>query len=146
MGEIMVAVGAVIEDDEGRILLVRHVPQRGGFWQGRWICPGGRLNLGEGIREGIEREVSEETNLKIRLTTPLTPFERIVKSEGKTTLHVIYIDFLAKLVEGEFRPGGDVGEGIWVAKEDIPKIWEELHDDTKRLLETAFFVLLGRLC
>jgi len=146
MGEIMVAVGAVIEDDEGRILLVRHVPQRGGFWQGRWICPGGRLNLGEGIREGIEREVSEETNLKIRLTTPLTPFERIVKSEGKTTLHVIYIDFLAKLVEGEFRPGDDVGEGMWVAKEDIPKIWEELHDDTKRLLEIAFFVLLGRLC
>ena len=146
MGEIMVAVGAVIEDDEGRILLVRHVPQRGGFWQGRWICPGGRLNFGEGIREGIEREVSEETNLKIRLTTLLIPFERIVKSEGKTTLHVIYIDFLAKLAGGEFRPGGDVGEGMWVAKEDIPKIWEELHDDTKRLLEIAFFVLLGRLC
>jgi 8-oxo-dGTP diphosphatase len=137
VGEIFVAVGAVIEDDKGRILLVRHVPQRGGFWQGKWICPGGRLNLGEGIREGIEREVSEETNLRIRLTTMLIPFERIVKLEGQTTLHVIYIDCLAKLVDGEFRPGGDVGEGIWFPKEDVPKIWEELHDDTKRLLEIA---------
>jgi len=137
VGEIFVAVGAVIEDDKGRILLVRHVPQRGGFWQGKWICPGGRLNLGEGIREGIEREVSEETNLRIRLSTMLIPFERIVKLEGQTTLHVIYIDCLAKLVGGEFRPGGDVGEGIWVLKEDVPKIWEELHDDTKRLLEIA---------
>ncbi|MBE0415993.1 MAG: NUDIX domain-containing protein [Dehalococcoidia bacterium] len=137
MRGIMVAVGAVIEDDEGRILLVKHLPERKGYWQGKWICPGGRLNLGEGIREGIEREVREETNLTIRLITPLIPFERIVKEEGKTTLHVIYIDFLAKLVGGEFRPGSDVGEGIWVPKKDIAKIWDELHDDTKRLMEIA---------
>jgi 8-oxo-dGTP diphosphatase len=135
--EIFVAVGAVIEDEEGRILLVKHVPERGGFWQGKWICPGGRLKLGEGIEEGIKREVREETNLDIRLTTPLIPFERIVKAEGKTTLHVIYIDYLAKVVGGELKVGSDVGEGIWVLKEDIPKIWEELHDDTKRLLEIA---------
>jgi len=135
--EIIFAVGAVIEDDGGRILLVRHVPERKGFWQGKWICPGGRLNLGEEIEQGIKREVREETNLEIHLTTPLVPFERIVKLEGKITLHVIYVDYLAKLVGGEFRPGGDVGEGIWVRKEDLPGIWEELHDDTKRLLEIA---------
>jgi 8-oxo-dGTP diphosphatase len=116
---------------------VKHVPERGGFGQGKWICPGGRLKLGEGIEEGIKREVREETNLDIRLTTPLIPFERIVKAEGKTTLHVIYIDYLAKVVGGELKVGSDVGEGIWVLKEDIPKIWEELHDDTKRLLEIA---------
>jgi len=136
-GEIVFAVGAVIEDDKGRILLVRHVPERGGFWQGKWICPGGRLNLGEEIEQGIKREVREETNLEIRLTTPLVPFERIVKVEGETALHVIYIDYLAKVVWGEFRPGGDVGEGIWVGREDLPGIWEELHDDTKRLLRIA---------
>ena len=133
----MVAVGAVIEDDEGRILLVKHVPEREGFWKGKWICPGGRLEWGESIRDGIEREVTEETNLKISLTAPLIPFDRIVKSEGKTTLHVIYIDFLARLVGGELRLDSDVGEGIWVSKGDIPKIWEELHEDTQRLMEIA---------
>ena len=136
-GEIFVAVGAVIEDEVGRILLVKHVPERGGFWQGRWICPGGRLRLGEAIEEGIKREVWEETRLEISLTAPLIPFERIVKSKGKTELHVIYIDYLAKLVAGEFRAGSDVGEGIWVHKGDIPRIWDELHDDTKRLLQIA---------
>ena len=138
IGKIMVAVGAVIEDDEGRILLVRHVPERKGYWQGKWICPGGRLEVGESIEKGIAREIKEETNLKIRLTTLLPPLERIVKSEGKTILHVIYIDFLARLVGGEFRPGSDVGEGIWVSKEDLPKIWDELHEDTQRLLTVAF--------
>lgn len=136
-GKIFIAVGAVIEDEVGRILLVKHVPERGGFWQGKWICPGGGLRLGEAIEEGIKREVWEETQLDIRLTTPLIPFERIVKSKGKTELHVIYIDYLSKLVAGEFRAGGDVGEGIWVNKGDIPRVWDELHDDTKRLLQIA---------
>ena len=137
MTEIMVAVGAVIEDGEDRVLLVRHVPEREGYWKGKWICPGGRLELGESIRDGIEREVMEETNLSIELTTPLVPFERIVTSDGETTLHVIYIDFLAKLVGGELRPEADVGEAMWVRREDIPGIWSELHEDTQRLMAIA---------
>ena len=54
---IMIGVGAVIDDGVGRILLVKHRPERGGFWQGKWICPGGELELGETIEEGIKREI-----------------------------------------------------------------------------------------
>ena len=138
--EIMIGVGAIIEDKEGRILLVRHIPQRGGFWQGKWICPGGELEYGETIERGITREVKEETNLEIRLVTPLIPFDRVVKEREETKLHIIYIDYLAELVGGKLKPAGDIGEAIWVQKEDLPKIWDELHDDTKRLLQIAGFV------
>ena len=134
---IMIGVGAVIEDEVGRILLVKHVPERGGFWQGKWICPGGKLELGETIEEGIKREVREETQLEIDLVTPLPPFDRIVRSDDKVSLHIIYIDYLARLVGGKLQPGSDVGEAIWVEKKHIPRIWEELHDDTKRLLQIA---------
>ena len=137
---ILVAVGAVIEDDAGRILLVRHVPQRGGFWKGKWICPGGRLELGEQIQEGIKREVREETHLEIELIEPLIPFERIVRQAGETELHVIYIDYLARLRGGELKPADDVGEAVWVSSEDIPQIWDELHEDTRRLFKIANIV------
>ena len=134
---IMVAVGAVIEDEIGRILLVKHVPERGGFWQGKWICPGGKLEFGETIEEGIRREVKEETRLEIDLIAPLHPFERIVKTNDEVSLHVIYIDYLARKIGGELKPQSDIGEAIWVKKKRIPEIWEELHDDTKRLLQIA---------
>lgn len=137
--EIMIGVGAVIEDKEGRVLLVRHVPQRGGFWQGKWICPGGKLEYGETIERGILREVREETNLEIRLTTPLIAFDRVVKQGEETKLHIIYIDYLAELVGGELKPASDVAQAIWVRKEELPRIWDELHDDTKRLLQIAGF-------
>ena len=135
MSSIMVAVGAVIEDKKGRILLVKHVPGKVGFWQGKWICPGGKLEEGETIEEGIKREVKEETNLDIELTRPLIPFDRVVKEANKIVLHVIYIDYMARLVAGELRPGSDVGEGRWVERKSLSQL--ELHEDTIRLLKIA---------
>jgi len=137
---IMIGVGAVIEDSAGRVLLVKHVPERGGFWQGKWICPGGRLEPGETIEEGIKREVREETQLEIDLLTPLPPFDTIVRSNDEVSLHVIYIDYLARVTGGELKPGSDVGEAMWVEKERIPEIWDELHEDTRRLLQIAKIV------
>jgi 8-oxo-dGTP diphosphatase len=134
---ILVAVGAVIEDDKGRILLVKHKQERGGYWQGKWICPGGELEVGEEIKEGIKREVKEETNLEVELVTPLVPFDRIVKVDGKTSLHVIYIDYVARLVSGELKVGSDAGEALWVNKKNISKMWQELHEDTQSLLKVA---------
>lgn len=134
------AVGAVIEDGKGRILLVRHKPERGGFWQGKWICPGGELELGEEIGSGIKREIKEETNLEIDLVKPLTPFDRIVKSAEGVNLHVVYIDYIANLVGGELEVSSDVGEALWVEKDKLGSLWEELHEDTKKLLELAGMV------
>ena len=98
-GYIDIGVGAVIEDDRGRLLFVRHKPERGGFWKGKWIFPGGLLEVGETVDAGIKREVLEETGLTIGLLPDLVPpVERIVKREGEVALHVVYIVKRAKLL------------------------------------------------
>jgi hypothetical protein len=70
----------------------------------------------------------------------LIPFERIVKSGDRVDLHVIYIDYLAGVVGGELKPDDDVGEAVWVSRDGLREIWEDLHPDTKRLLEIAKIV------
>ena len=134
---IIVAVGAVILGDADRVLLVKHVPERRSFWQGKWICPGGRLQVGEGIEAGIRREIWEETHLHIRLNRALAPFERIIRSASGVRLHVVYIDYLAEKVGGELQPGDDVGEAAWIPRPQLPLLGEALHADTRRLLEIA---------
>jgi 8-oxo-dGTP diphosphatase len=134
---IIVAVGAVILDDAGCVLLVKHVPERKSFWQGKWICPGGRLQVGEGIETGILREIWEETHLHIRLSRPLVPFERIIRGADGVRLHVIYIDYLAEKIGGELQPADDVGEALWIPRPQLPLLGGELHADTRRLLEIA---------
>lgn len=137
-GRITVAVGAVITDHDKGVLLVRHVPQREGYWKGKWICPGGRLGVGEAIREGIIREVREETHLEISIKRMLVPFERIViDGDGKTKLHVIYIDCVAEVVDGNLTPDDDVGEAWWFTSDELRSRWDELHADTQILLGIA---------
>ena len=134
---IMIGVGAIIEDAAGRILLAKHVPQRGGFWQGKWICPGGKLELGETIEDGIKREVREETQLEVDLIKALPAFDTIIRSNGDIALHVIYIDYLARVSGGSLKAEDDIGEAVWVEKARLAEIWPELHDDTKRLFRIA---------
>ncbi|MFC1914989.1 NUDIX hydrolase [Chloroflexota bacterium] len=133
----MIGVGAIIEDAAGRILLAKHIPEREGFWQGKWICPGGKLELGETIENGIKREVREETQLEVDLIKALPAFDTIVRSNGDIALHVIYIDYLARVSGGSLKAGDDIGEAVWVEKTRLAEIWPELHDDTKRLFRIA---------
>jgi ADP-ribose pyrophosphatase YjhB (NUDIX family) len=135
--EIMLAVGAVIRDATGRILLVRHRAERGGFWQGKWICPGGKLEQGETLVEGALREIREETHLDVKISSILPPFETIFRDQGRVVLHVVYVDFLAELVGGELVPDDDVAEAEWWDRETLIVRWNELHRDTQRLLTLA---------
>ncbi len=135
--EIVVAAGAVIRRGDGKVLLVRQVPEIDNYWKGKWILPGGRVEPGETIEEAVLREVEEETHLQIKLIRPLLPFERIVKRNKEVFLHVIYIDYLSEMVGGELRPDDDVGEALWLTPSEIKCRMEELHEDTQKLLRFA---------
>lgn len=136
--KIVVAVGAVVLDKEGRVLLVKHVEaKRGGFWFGKWICPGGGLETGETLIAGVQREIKEETNLEIETSGKAIVFDRIVKNGSKTKLHVIYVDFVAKVVGGELKASSDVGIARWFFKEELRERWGELHEDTQKLIKES---------
>jgi ADP-ribose pyrophosphatase YjhB (NUDIX family) len=56
-------VGAIVHDRGGRLLLIQrgHEPGRG-----LWSLPGGRVEPGESEHDAIEREMAEETGLRVR--------------------------------------------------------------------------------
>ncbi len=132
----MIAVGAVVVDNENRVLLVQHLEsKRGGFWYGNWICPGGKLKAGESLVEGMVREVKEETNLDVEVSRGPFTFDRVVKEDSRIKLHVIYIDYVARVAGGELKAGSDVGLTRWFSRKELDERWDEMHEDTQRLLK-----------
>jgi 8-oxo-dGTP diphosphatase len=65
---VHVAVGA-IADRQGRILLARRPRQA--HQGGRWEFPGGKLEPGEGLENGLARELREEVGIRVIASEPL---------------------------------------------------------------------------
>ena len=61
-----VSVAGVVVDDQGRALLIQRRDN------GKWEPPGGVLEREETIPEALQREVLEETGIKIALPATLT--------------------------------------------------------------------------
>ena len=98
----MLGVGALIFD-AGRVLLVErgHEPLMG--W---WSLPGGAVETGERLREAIQREVMEETNLVVEPLEVVEIFERLMKDAGhRTEYHYVLIDYLCRITGGDLRAG-----------------------------------------
>jgi 8-oxo-dGTP diphosphatase len=113
----IIGVGAVIVDG-GRVLLVRRATEP---LKGEWSVPGGMLELGEKLREGVRREVLEEAGLVVEPGEVLDVFDSIfTDGEGRTQYHYVLIDYVCRLVSGDARAGTDVSEVKWVSENELP--------------------------
>lgn len=110
---VVQAVGAVVVDDDGRVLLVQRgrEPDRG-----RWSVPGGRLEQGETPAEAVAREVLEETGLAVAVHEELWSLTKDIGDDRAYEIH----DFRATVVGGELRAGDDAADVRWFAPEELP--------------------------
>ena len=137
----IVGIGAVIID-EGKVLLVRrgHEPLRG-----EWSLPGGALELGETLQQGIVREVLEETGLTVTPENVVEVLDRISRDEntgqdlGLVRYHYVLVDFLCRVTGGVLCCGSDADDARWVKRNDLyePDGYK-LAPVTLRVIEKAF--------
>jgi 8-oxo-dGTP diphosphatase len=112
----LIGVGAVIVDG-GRVLLVRRATEP---LKGEWSVPGGMLELGEKLRDGVRREAREETGLEVESGELLDVFDSIfTDDQGRTQYHYVLIDYLCRPISGEAKAGTDVSEVRWVSEEGL---------------------------
>ncbi len=103
------AAGGLLHDGQGHVLLLRHVPAKG--WGDVWLTPGGKLEEGETVLAGFEREVREEVGARVR-DPVLTKILQQNLTDGPRVRPGYFAQFVAR-VDGRVRPGSDVQEVRW---------------------------------
>jgi len=108
----LVGVGAVIVED-GRVLLVRrgHEPMKG-----HWSLPGGMLELGESLAEGVVREVREETGLTVEPVELIELLDRIHRLGERVQYHYVIADYLCRVAGGAMQAASDADAAKWVER------------------------------
>src|SRR6266849_2604118 len=136
----VVGIGGVIID-QGRTLLIRRGSEP---LLGEWSIPGGTLELGESLEEGVARELGEETGIEVRVLELIEVFDRVYLGEGSTEVetkprprfHFVIADYLCERISGEPRAGSDVTDVAFASEEELTRY--HLTETATRVLKRAF--------
>jgi ADP-ribose pyrophosphatase YjhB (NUDIX family) len=108
----LVGVGAIIVSN-GRVLLVCRGREP---LKGHWTLPGGVLELGESLIDGVKREIAEETGLEVEPIELVELLDRIHREGEKVRYHYVIADYLCRVTGGQLRAASDADAVRWVER------------------------------
>jgi 8-oxo-dGTP diphosphatase len=144
----LVGVGGVVIDNERALLIRRGGPPM----EGQWSIPGGMLELGETLMQGVARELAEETGLEVNVIEIIEVLERIFPAlpgtDGKPgdstrpQYHFVILDYLCEATGGTLCAGSDAKEFAWAREDELAKF--DLTVAATRVLRKAFAMARAR--
>jgi len=138
---IVPAVTAVVEDDQGRVLLIHRVDND------RWALPGGQVEVGERVAETVVREVREETGIEVEvlgLTGVYSDPKHVIAYDDGEVRQQFALSFRARPVGGTLRSSDEASEVRWLAATDLdrldihPSMRLRIQHGTDRSLTTPY--------
>lgn len=109
------AAALVTRGDE--VLLIRS-PRRG------WEFPGGMVEQGESVIQGLMREIREETGVEVQVTAFVGAYSNLVQKDGYGPLEgtklptVLNLTFLCEYVSGDICLSEESTDVAWVSREE----------------------------
>ncbi len=114
------------------------------FLPGIHELPGGHIDFGEGVKEGLKREIMEEFGVRIEVGECFDVFTYMNKIKGSQSLEAVYF---AKLIDDEesirLEPE-DHESFLWVKENELDKIMSEdkrENDPEIKVIKKGFAIL-----
>lgn len=132
-GQLRVGCSAVIfNETREKVLLTQRADN------GHWCLPGGHMESGESAAEACEREVFEETGLKVRATRLLgvysNPDQLVIYKDGNKAFFVV-LNFEVQVMEGEVGLSDETTDVGWFTLKDMESM--PIHANHKIRVEDA---------
>lgn len=129
----ILGVGALILRRDRILLVERANPPLAGYWS----IPGGVLETGETLEEGVRREVLEETGLEVEPVGVVEIFERIIRdAAGAPEYHYVLVDYFCRPRGGTLAAASDASRAEWVPRKLLPTY--RITAGTLPVIEKAF--------
>lgn len=112
----IVGVGTIIFNNDNVLLILRGNPPA----QGKWSIPGGRVKIGEKLKDAARREVLEECCIEVEIGEVVEVVERVFRDEdNRVKYHYVLIDFAGRYISGELRYSSDAQDARWIPIDEL---------------------------
>ncbi|MGG3837738.1 NUDIX hydrolase [Paenibacillus thiaminolyticus] len=112
----IVAVGGIVENEQGHILLVK--TQHEG-----WVFPGGQVEAGENLIDALGREIKEESGIDVEVSRLIGVYSNTGTykwHDGVTDVPTkLMLDYTCTAVGGQLSTSDETSDVRWVAKENV---------------------------
>lgn len=121
----IVAAGGFVINQENQVLLLKS-PR-----YGDWEFPGGQIEEGETITQGLEREIFEETGIVVNTKSLIGIYSNIGKPP------IVNMDFLCEYISGDPKTSDESVEVKWVNRVEVLSLVERkaIRARLKNMLE-----------
>ena len=127
-----VGVGVIVFRDQEVLMLKRNKEPN----KGQWSIPGGKQLIGETAEEAGQRELLEETGVKVDQLLLVDVVDAIIPDiEGKIKYHYTLVDYMGQCKSGESRAGDDAKELRWVRLNELSSY--SLLEKTMNIIQKA---------
>ena len=137
---IKLSVDAVVFGYEAQTISVLLIKRKYEPYKGQWAIPGGFVLNDESLEEAIERELKEETGIKINYLEQLYTFGNPKRDPRNRVVSVAYFG-LIKPSAFKIFASTDAEEVQWFKIDELPK----LSFDHKEILNMAITRLQGKI-
>ncbi|MCL5433066.1 MAG: NUDIX domain-containing protein [Patescibacteria group bacterium] len=133
-GKKQIITACVFIYKKGKVLVAKRAKTKK-FLPGKYELPGGHIEFGETIEDGLIREIDEEFHIGIRIGDPYYIFTYVYKNE-----HVVEIEYFAEIKNKNQKiriNQKDHSEYKWITEQEIEKYFSD-NDLERRALKRGF--------
>jgi 8-oxo-dGTP diphosphatase len=136
----IVAVGGIVENVQGDILLVK-------TYHGGWVFPGGQVEAGENLTDALIREINEESGIDVVVSYLIGVYSNTSMykwHDGVTDIPTkVMLDFTCVPVGGELCTSEETSDCGWFKRE---KVLDIITAPATRARYQAYLDFKGKPC
>lgn len=103
--------------------------------------PGGHIDFGEDLTEGLKREIREEFGMDVSVNDPFYAFTYLNNIKGSHSIEVIFLAQFTDPIDSIKLNQEDHSEYIWLSESGIDNIFQDKNDDEVKAIRKGFELL-----
>ena len=129
-----IVLTGILKDNDKYLIVKRN--ENDDLYPGAWEFPGGHLEDGELLKEGLKRELQEEIGFKDDFNPLITHYSDEIKEENGNVIHNLEIDFIINVDSSslDIVLSEEHSEYKWVSK-DSPLLDDYIKEKLSNVKE-----------